>query len=87
MIEGNTEFKHQFFFSHNIRKPFDIWIKTHNNFILKRKWYQWMNDIIPAKNYSLIITQTSILRNSKKNIYKNLYLRQLQKCIQIKLLA
>ena len=37
-----------------------------------------MNDIIPAKN--LFITQTSILRNSKKKIkYKNLYLIQITK--------
>ena len=36
-----------------------------------------MNDIIPAKN--LFITQTSILRNSKKIKYKNLYLIQITK--------
>ena len=34
-----------------------------------------MNDIIPAKK--LFITQTSILRNSKKIKYKNLYLIQI----------
>ena len=36
-----------------------------------------MNDIIPAKK--LFITQTSILRNSKKIKYKNLYLIQITK--------
>ena len=36
-----------------------------------------MNDIIPAKK--LFITQTSILRKSKKIKYKNLYLIQITK--------
>ena len=44
-----------------------------------------MNDIIPAKNYSLHKHRFYAIQ--KKIKYKNLYLSQLRKCIQITSLA
>ena len=43
-----------------------------------------MNDIIPAKNYSLHKHRFYAIKKKK---YKNLYLSQLRKCIQITSLA
>ena len=53
MTEGNTGFEHQLFFHTTYVNSLTSEYKHLAILFSKRKWYQWMNDIIPAKNYSL----------------------------------
>ena len=81
MIEGNTGFEHQPFFHTTYVNSLTSEYK-HMTILFSKEndTNEWMNDIIPAKNYSLHKHRFYAIQKIK---YKNLYLIQLRRCIQI----